>query len=43
MPATGQERQLQSQSQPAVEPGSCLLSFLPMQESAAHTRVQWYR
>lgn len=41
MPATGQERQQQSQSQPAVEPGSCLLNFPPIQECAAHTRVQW--
>jgi len=41
MPATGQERLPQSQRQPAVDPGSCLSSFLPMQESAAHGRVEW--
>lgn len=43
MSATGWERQSQSQSQPAMEPGSCLLSFFPMQESTAHTRCQWWQ
>lgn len=41
MPAAGQEWQLQSQSQPAMKLGSCLQSFLPMQESTAHAKVQW--
>lgn len=42
VPATGQQRQPQSQSQ-AVEPGRYLLSFLAIQESTAHTRVWWFQ